>query len=195
MTSSTRGPGQRAGLDRTRVLAEARALLDEVGLVGLTMRSLAARLDVAPNTLYSHIRDKSEMVDLLLDEVLADVPVPTPGRVRRDPVGALRRMMTASYDALLHHPDLVPHYLTRQGARGPIARRLGEVMMDALGHIGLTGTSAEKAMRVLIVNTIGFAAFSTEGGRDAGPLPTREVRASHAHALDWLLAGITGETG
>lgn len=195
MSTSKRGPGQRAGLDRDRVLVEARALLDEVGLGGLTMRSLAARLDVAPNTLYSHIRDKGEMVDLLLDEVLADVPVPTPERLRRDPVDALRRMMTASYDALLQHPGLVPHYLTRQGARGPFARRLGEAMMDALGHIGLTGPSAQKAMRVLIVNTIGFAAFSTEGGPDAGPWPTRQVRAGHSQALDWLLAGITGETG
>lgn len=104
-------------------------------------------------------------------------------------------MMTASYDALLQHPELVPHYLTRQGARGPFARRLGEVMMDALGHVGLTGTSAQKVMRVLIVNTIGFAAFSTEGGPDAGPFPIREVRASHAHAIDWFLAGMTNETG
>jgi len=39
-----RSPGQRAGLTRGRVLAEARALLTDEGIEALTMRAVAARL-------------------------------------------------------------------------------------------------------------------------------------------------------
>ncbi len=52
---SPRSSGQRAGLTRAAVLAEARALLAEGGLDALTMRALATRLGVQPNTLYSHV--------------------------------------------------------------------------------------------------------------------------------------------
>ena len=32
------------------------------------MRALARRLDVAPNALYSHVADKTDLLDQLLDE-------------------------------------------------------------------------------------------------------------------------------
>ena len=182
-----RTPGRRAGLTREQVLGAARALLAEEGSAGLTMRALAARLGVAPNTLYSHVADKTELVDLVLDDVLGGVPLPAAGTAEADPVGAVRAVMLASYDVLVTHADLMPHFLARQGARGERAVRLGEVTLDALERAGVAGQRGRDALRVLIVNTIGFAAFSAGGG----VLPAAEVRATHERALDWLLAGIT----
>ncbi len=151
------------------------------------MRALAARLGVAPNALYSHVADKTELVDLVLDDVLGGVPLPAEGTVAADPVGAVRAVMLASYDVLVTHADLMPHFLARQGARGGRAVRLGEATLDALERAGITGQQGRDALRVLIVNTIGFAAFAAEGG----VLPAAEVRATYERALDWLLAGIT----
>jgi TetR/AcrR family tetracycline transcriptional repressor len=182
-----RTPGRRAGLGREQVLEAARALLAEKGSAGLTMRALAARLGVAPNTLYSHVADKTQLVDLVLDDVLGGVPLPAAGAAEADPVGAVRAVMLASYDVLVTHADLMPHFLARQGARGERAVRLGEVTLDALERAGVAGRQGRDALRVLIVNTIGFAAFSAGGG----VLPAAEVRATHERALDWLLAGIT----
>src|SRR5688572_29387051 len=48
-----RRPGERAGLNADAVLGEGRRLLEEEGADALTMRRLAARLGVAPNSLYS----------------------------------------------------------------------------------------------------------------------------------------------
>jgi TetR/AcrR family tetracycline transcriptional repressor len=182
-----RTPGRRAGLGREQVLEAARALLSEQGSAGLTMRALAARLGVAPNALYSHVADKTQLVDLVLDDVLGGVPLPAEATVEADPVGAVRAVMLASYDVLVTHADLMPHFLARQGARGVRAVRLGEVTLDALARAGAPGQRGRDALRVLIVNTIGFAAFSAGGG----VLPAAEVRANHERALDWLLAGIT----
>lgn len=169
------------------MLSAARELLTEQGLAGLTMRGLAGRLGVAPNALYSHVADKAELVDLVLDDVLGAVPLPSEEDLAADPVGAVRSLMLSSYDVLLTRADLMPHFLARQGARGETAQQLGVVTLDALERAGVHGQEARDALRVLIVHTIGFAAFSTEGG----PLSPDEVRGSYRRALDWLLTGIT----
>lgn len=183
----TRGPGERAGLSRDLVLDAATDLLAERGTV--TMRAVAQRLGVAPNALYSHVADKTELVDGVLDRVLAQVETPTAG-AGTDPTAALHRMLSSTHEVLLRHPQLVPVFLARQGARGPNAQRLGAVALEHLAAAGVTGDAAHDALRVLIVYSIGFAAFDgTPGER---PLPGTELRGNFARGLDWLLTGITG---
>jgi AcrR family transcriptional regulator len=156
---------------------------------GLTMRGVAARLGVAPNALYSHVAGKTDLVDLVLDDVLGGVPVPDDSAIAAAPTMAVRRVMQDSYDVLLAHADLMPTFLARQGARGDNAQRLGMVTLAALARAGVPDDVAGEALRVLIVNTIGFAALATDGG----PLPEAELRANYARALDWLIAGILAE--
>ena len=183
---SSRAPGQRAGLTRARVLAAARELLAESGLAGVTMRALAQRLGVSPNALYSHVASKTALVDDVLDDLLAEVEAPDPATA--DPVAGLHALMASTHAVLLAHPDLVGLYLARQGARGPNAVRLGEVMLALLARAGVTGAAAREAQRVLIVYAIGFAAFTVEPG-DA-PRPA-ELGATFERGLRWLLAGIS----
>jgi TetR/AcrR family transcriptional regulator, tetracycline repressor protein len=186
-----RAPGQRAGLSRDRVLAAAHELLADGGLGALTMRALAERLGVRPNALYSHVSSKTELIDAVLDDVLAEVESPPPDT--DDASAGLYALMASTYDVLLRHPDLVPLYVARQGARGPNAQRLGEVMLALLERGGVTGRRALDARRVLIVYTIGFAGFATrppfEGIGDR-PLSADEIRANFDAGLGWLLAGI-----
>jgi TetR/AcrR family tetracycline transcriptional repressor len=51
------------GLTRENVVPSALALLDEVGLDGLNMRALAARLEVKAPALYWHFSSKQDLVD------------------------------------------------------------------------------------------------------------------------------------
>jgi len=192
---SRRTPGQRAGLTRADVLVAARRLLAERGLDALTMRALARALDVAPNTLYSHVASKAALIDDVLDDVLAEVEVPDPAA--EDPTVGLRALMVSTYDVLLAHSDLVPLYLARQGARGRNAQRLGDLMLRQLAGAGVRGAEAREAQRVLIVFTIGFAAFATHPpiDADAGALvPGDELRGNFESGLRWLLAGIATPT-
>jgi len=182
----TRGPGQRAGLSRDRVLDAATDLITERGTV--TMRAVAQRLGVAPNALYSHVADKDELVDGVLDRVLAQVEAPRPGP-GDDPGEAMHRLMTSTHDVLLRHPQLVPAFLARQGARGENAQRLGAVVLEHLAAAGVTGDAAREALRVLIVYTIGFAAF--DGAEEERPVPGAELREDFDRGLRWLIAGIT----
>ena len=62
-----------AGLSRSRLDAEALALVQEEGLEALSMRRLADRLNVKAASLYWHVRDRRELVELLADSILASV--------------------------------------------------------------------------------------------------------------------------
>lgn len=55
------------------------------------------------------------------------------------------------YTVLTAHPNLVPLYLAHQGARGPNAVRLGEVMDALLARAEVTGTAAAEALLAGIV--------------------------------------------
>jgi AcrR family transcriptional regulator len=186
-------PGQRAGLTRERVLAAAHELLSEGRLDALTMRALAERLEVSPNALYSHVDSKTALIDDLLDELLAQVDAPSPDV--EDPSAGLHALMASTHAVLLSHPDMVPLYLARQGARGPNARRLGDIMLELLARTGVTGPKAREALRVLIVYTIGFAAFVTRGPIEPDGDPERpadELLENFDAGLRWLIEAITG---
>jgi TetR/AcrR family transcriptional regulator, tetracycline repressor protein len=186
--NQVRSPGQRAGLTQARVLEAAHELVADEGVAGLTMRALAGRLGVLPNALYSHVATKNALVDALLDDLLAQVAEPDADV--EDPIDGLRMMMTSTFEVLVAHADLVGLYISRQGARGPNAQRLGEVMLRLLARLDVTGERAIDARRVLIVYTIGFAAFSPRGVADGPPLPAAKIAEDYAAGLDWLLTGI-----
>jgi TetR/AcrR family tetracycline transcriptional repressor len=190
--TATRRPGQRAGLDRTAVLAAARALLESDGGGALSLRAVARELGVAPNALYSHLDGHTDLVDGVLDDLLGDVPTPPPGR----PAAAtLTDVLVACYDLLARHPQLVPVYLSRQGARGPNAVRLGAVMDDLLTAAGVDPEAAGDARRALLVHLLGSAAYtaaSTAPGTSEDPA---HLRTLYLSSLQWMLAGLATTAG
>ncbi|WP_029265034.1 MULTISPECIES: TetR family transcriptional regulator [unclassified Microbacterium] len=81
--------------DRDSVARRALALLDEVGLADLSMRRIAAGLDVQPSALYWHFASKQELLAELADRITASIPhgstdVLTTARGIRDALFAYR---------------------------------------------------------------------------------------------------------
>src|SRR5258708_33058290 len=64
---------RRRALTRERVVAEALTVIGTDGVDALSMRALAARLGVVPGAIYRHVRNKEQLRDLVVDEVLAEV--------------------------------------------------------------------------------------------------------------------------
>lgn len=165
-------------------------MLIEQGFDALSMRGVARHLDVAPNALYSYLSGKQALVDLLLDNVLAEVD---PALDSGEPLAALHALMTSTYDVLLRHADLLPAYLLRQGARGPNARRLGDEVSAGLRAMGVDGAHADQARHVLIIHTIGFAAFAGHPNIDDEGRPGRSaatMRHDFSTSVTWLLEGL-----
>ncbi|QDZ10347.1 TetR/AcrR family transcriptional regulator C-terminal domain-containing protein [Devosia ginsengisoli] len=70
-------------IDRSRIVDEAMALLNEVGIDKLTTRKLAERLGVQQPALYWHFRNKSALLDAVNSEMLARYHthrLPSPGQ-------------------------------------------------------------------------------------------------------------------
>ena len=61
---------------RAEILAAARQLIDRDGWEKLTIRRLAAETGIGATTLYHHVRDKNDLLLLLLNEYVEQVPRP-----------------------------------------------------------------------------------------------------------------------
>ncbi|WET78774.1 TetR/AcrR family transcriptional regulator C-terminal domain-containing protein [Amycolatopsis sp. QT-25] len=59
-------------LDPAKITEAAVELLDEAGLAGLSTRRLAAKLGVSSPTLYWHVKDKAQLLDLVAEAICAD---------------------------------------------------------------------------------------------------------------------------
>jgi TetR/AcrR family tetracycline transcriptional repressor len=138
------------------VLEAARRIADKEGVDRLTMRRLAAELGVTPNTLYTYFPHKEALLDALIDDLLAGVDAGDPAE--GDWRDGLVRVMDSSRRLLLAHPQLASVIIARPGL-GPNAARLGELTLELLGRGGLEGERAVEALRVLLVYSLGFAAF------------------------------------
>lgn len=92
-------------LTKQLVVDAAVTLADEHGLAALSMRRLAAALDVTPMALYKHIANREELVDAMVDAIVTRVDhcVATPA----DPddwKAALRLRILSHRASLARHP-------------------------------------------------------------------------------------------
>ncbi len=159
------------------MLAAARRIADEEGIERLTMRRLAAELGVRPNALYTYVPDKEGLLDALVDDLLADIDGDDLAEGSwRD---GLVRVMDSSRRLLLAHPKLVPVFLARPGL-GPNAARLGEITFELLRRGGLEGERAVEAFRVLLIYSLGFAAFQAPRLRGDSDARAARARATFA---------------
>lgn len=115
---------------RSDVVGHAITVLDEYGLESLTMRRLAAELDVRPSALYHHVPNKQTLLAAIADEVL------TRGRRPRRARKWDRRVIEICgelRDAMLAYRDgaevVVTAYTFGLGAREP-ANQLHDALTD-----------------------------------------------------------------
>jgi AcrR family transcriptional regulator len=154
----THDPDRRPQLTRERVVAEALAVIAHDGVQALTMRRLAARLGVVPGALYRHVRNKQQLHDLVLDNVLAEVDV------HLDPslawTGQLKLLAHRLRQVLEAHPGVAGILKTRDPL-GPHSLALAEAFLGPLQAAGFADREAGLAFFLLVDYTIGFAVSGT----------------------------------
>jgi AcrR family transcriptional regulator len=149
---------RRPQLTRQRVVAEALAVIAQDGVQALTMRSLAARLGVVPGAVYHYVRNKQQLQDLVLDNVLAEVDVhPDPSMGWADQLKALAHRLRRVLEA---HPGVAGILKTRDPL-GPHSLALAEAFLEPLQAAGFGDRQAGLAFFLLVDYTIGFAVSDT----------------------------------
>src|SRR5262249_13252431 len=141
---------------RERLVRAAREVVDEAGLEGLTMRSLAERLGMRAASLYWHIRDKDQLLGLLAEAIVAEVPEPASDLPWR---AQLEAFATDYRDVLRSHRDGARVVMAAQ----PAAPRLYEGLVRSLLAAGFNGEVAGGARPPLAGTCVPAA-----GGQGAG---------------------------
>lgn len=128
-----RGPKPGLGVDR--IVRAAVDLADETGVAALSMRKVADRLGVGTMSLYTYVPGKDELLNLMLDTVLAEADRPTdfagPWRA------ALELHARADRAVALRHPWVVSLSTPGLMLMGPGETARAEFAMRAVAGIGL----------------------------------------------------------
>ena len=95
----------RPGLDTDAIVETALRIADEDGLDAVSMRRIAADLRVGTMSLYHHVGDKDELVELMADAISAELLVP--GEILGDWRAALRAIAQGTRAMFERHPWLI----------------------------------------------------------------------------------------
>lgn len=88
-------------LSTEKIVAVALEIADQDGLEGLSMRNLAAKLNVKAMSLYNYFNNREALIDALVEKVVAEIRLPTQ---MLDWVDGLRQRCLSAYQVLKRHP-------------------------------------------------------------------------------------------
>ena len=132
------------------------------GYEEMTIRSLAAGLGVAPMSLYRHIRDKDDLLDEVVDRLLA--PVWRPSAAEDDWQAWLTEAAAKLRQFLVSQPAALHVYLSHPVV-SPAAIERMNTMLDVLRRTGANEQAARRAYGALHTYTIGFAVLEASRSR------------------------------
>ncbi len=156
---------ERLPLTRQRVLGAAVELADEAGIDGLSMRRVGQRLGVEAMSLYNHVANKADLLNGMLDVVLAEIDPPLDNdldwrRVFHERVMSARRVFLAHRWAA----DVV----TKQMSASPAMLDYMDSMVGIIRRAGFSLDLTHHALHALGSRTMGF---TQEMFEDSGAAP------------------------
>lgn len=145
--------GDRLPVTRERVLDAALALADEGGLAALSMRRLGKALGVEGMALYNHVANKDEILDGIVERVLAEIPLPT---TEGDWKEAMRARAGAARQVFLRHPWAVGLLEARHASSSPARLRYFDAVLGCLRAAGFSPILSMRAFAILDSFIYGF---------------------------------------
>jgi TetR/AcrR family transcriptional regulator, tetracycline repressor protein len=187
-------------ISRAEIVQAAVGVVAAGGYEELSIRRLAAQLGVSPMALYRHIRDKDDLLDEVVDILLAAAWMPA--AAESDWQAWIIEAATKLREFLVTQPAGLHVYL-RHPVVSPAALKRMNAMMGVLRQAGLDEETARSAYGALHTYTIGFAALEASrsgwvpGDGDVSNLAQQLAAYSTAgqfmEGLHYLLAGIGRE--
>lgn len=180
-------------LTRDRIVAAAVDLVDAEGMSALSMRRVATGLGVSTMALYRHVRNRNDLILLMIDEAIGRYPLPA------DPPEGWRAQLELSARLLWHsfhrHPWLGPVLSITRPQLVPNALRHADWTVAALSGLGLHPESVLRIHATLFSFLRGLAtglADEAQAEQDTG-LTSDEWMAAREDQLVRLLG--TGPLG
>ncbi|KOU08987.1 TetR/AcrR family transcriptional regulator [Streptomyces ardesiacus] len=211
------GARQSAPLSQETIVTAALHILDHEGPQRLSMRRLAKELSITPMALYHHVRDRHELLLLLVASRSRDRARPT---LPDDPRERLLAAAELLHDTLAEYPFL-SEILASPDLLAMSALWIMEALLDAAVECGLTLEEAAQAHHAIWHFTVGVLLIRTTSRRHhagltrptqreqvfatlspeafprltslAGRWSSLTARNTHREALEDIVEGLLGE--
>lgn len=170
-------------LDREHLIKHLWQLAKRVGVDKVTMRELAAEAGTRPSSVYYHVRDKSELLDLLIESVLAQIEVPHQG----DWESRLIALYTNAWKVLVEVPGIAG--LLQGHPHTAAATEMDRASRAILRESGLRADHFEAAHATLYIHLLGSVQIEHIVGANAGE------SSAFGYGLRLIIDGLRNEIG
>jgi TetR/AcrR family tetracycline transcriptional repressor len=177
-------------LDRDRIVEAAFALLDDEGLGGLSLRKLAARLDVQAPAIYWYIPSKAALLGLMSAQLTGEARAAS--AAAPDWQSWLVAFGHALHDAFLAHRDSARLYAEVVPV-GQDPEKTGDMLAEPLIKLGLTREQAISCQASVISLTLGWALFEQAPAMEEFLSGMMSMRQNFEKGLSALVSGFAAD--
>jgi TetR/AcrR family tetracycline transcriptional repressor len=136
-------------LDRAHLTKHLMALAERVGVDKVTMRALAAEAGTSASSVYYHVKDKNEMLDLLIEAMVDSIEIPSRGEREL----RLVNLYTNAWHVLVAVPGSAA--LLQQRPHTRAAANMDEATRKLLRESGIATDDFDGAHAVLYIHLLG----------------------------------------
>jgi AcrR family transcriptional regulator len=183
-------PQRRAPLTRQRVLKAAVRLADREGLEALSMRRLGTQLGIEAMSLYTHVRDKDDLLDGMLELVIREIPIHRDGP---DWKTSLRATINSARHVILRHP-WAPRVIETRNDPGPSGLRYYDAVMGILRDGGFSLEMTHHAIHLFGSRLLGFTQDLFDDSPDVSPDAMKAMAAALAGSHPYVAEMALGAT-
>jgi AcrR family transcriptional regulator len=174
------GAERRAQLTRQQVVTAAIELADRDGIESVSMRRLAQEVGVEAMSLYTHVRNKEDLLDGIVDAVIGMIPVDAGADWRT----SLRRMALGARGVMLRHP-WAPRVIETRTAPGTATLTYINAVLGILREGGFSIARTHHALHILGSLMLGFTRELFDDSADADPQAAPSLPAEFAAAFPY----------
>ncbi|WP_158558287.1 TetR/AcrR family transcriptional regulator [Spongiactinospora gelatinilytica] len=139
---------------RAQIVRAAIEILDTEGLDALSMRRLGAKLGMGATSIYWYVANKTDLLDLAIDEAFGEIAVPVGGGIDwREATAVFAHSLRR---ALMRHPWLA-RLLGGRPNIGPNALRMSDRMATIFDDAGLDHEDIDFTVTTVIAYVIGIS--------------------------------------
>jgi len=144
----------RPGLSREAIVEAALRVIDREGAQGLSMRRIGEELGSGAGAIYWHVENKEQLIQLVFDRVIGELPLPEPDPKRWEE--QVKQAARDARDAMRRHPGIAQLSFGRVPL-GPNALRYLEWHLSLLRAGGLSDRVAALAGDLIYLYVGAFA--------------------------------------
>ncbi|WP_433413778.1 TetR/AcrR family transcriptional regulator [Microtetraspora malaysiensis] len=182
-----------ARLDADSILGAVFDILDREGVAALSMRTLAARLDVKAASLYYHVPNKAALLQMVADRVATQIVATiTPGRAWRELLDGIAHNLRGTLRA---HPGAAAVVAVQNASPHVFEEAVPLVLLSMRSGLHLTDDVALHLVQSLYVLVTGLALAEFGNAPEPPAAPAAYYDAWFDIAVSTFLDGVQARYG